>query len=325
MNPRSLAIAPRVAVLVPCYNEAVTIGQVIADFRKALPGADIFVGDNNSTDDTARLAREAGAVVSRVNLQGKGNVVRRQFADIEADVYVLVDGDATYSAACAPKLVEAVLAGSDMVVGVREAMHTNAYRPGHAWGNQLLTGFLSWLFGRPCRDILSGYRAFSRRYVKSFPAEASGFETETELTVHALELRVPVSEVATPYGERPEGSASKLSTWSDGFRILRTMLKLFSTERPIAFYGMVAVILAVTSVGLGLPLLFTYLETGLVPRIPTAILTASLTTLAVLSLLAGIILHAVAKGRREIKSLAYLRIPSPSTFLAQTSAPTHTT
>jgi glycosyltransferase involved in cell wall biosynthesis len=320
MDTRSNAPAPRVAVLVPCFNEAVTIEQVIADFRQAMPHAEIYIGDNNSTDDTARLAQMAGAVVSRVSLQGKGNVVRRQFADIEADVYVLVDGDATYSATCAPKLVRAVLQGSDMVVGVREAMHTNAYRPGHVWGNQMLTGFLSWLFGRPCRDILSGYRAFSRRYVKSFPAEASGFEIETELTVHALELRVPVSEVATPYGERPEGSASKLSTWRDGFRILKTMLKLFSTERPIAFYGIVAGILAATSVALALPLFFTYLETGLVPRIPTAILAASLMSLGVLSLLAGIILHAVTKGRREIKALAYLRIPSPASILSRVDA-----
>lgn len=312
MDARSFVSTPRVAVLVPCFNEAVTIERVIDEFRQALPQAEIYVGDNNSSDDTARLAREAGARVSRVVLQGKGNVVRRQFADIEADVYVLVDGDATYSAACAPRLVQAVLHGSDMVVGIRQATQGNAYRPGHAWGNHALTGFLSWLFGRPCRDILSGYRAFSRRYVKSFPAEASGFEIETELTVHALELRVPVSEVTTPYGERPEGSASKLNTWRDGFRILRTMLKLFSTERPIAFYGLVAGLLAVSSVALGIPLLLTYLQTGLVPRIPTAILAASLMTLAVLSMLAGIILHAVVQGRREVKALAYLQIPSPS-------------
>ncbi|GAB3753923.1 glycosyltransferase [Lysobacter olei] len=312
MDALSIKSTPRVAILVPCFNEAVTIGRVIAEFRHTLPQAEIFVGDNNSTDDTAQLAHESGARVSRVVLQGKGNVVRRQFADIEADVYVLVDGDATYSAACAPKLVQAVLQGSDMVVGIRQANQDNAYRPGHAWGNRALTGFLSWLFGRPCRDILSGYRAFSRRYVKSFPAEASGFEIETELTVHALELRVPVAEVTTPYGERPEGSASKLNTWRDGFRILRTMLKLFSTERPIAFYGSVAGLLATSSVALGIPLLLTYLQTGLVPRIPTAILAASLMTLSVLSLLAGIILHAVAKGRREIKALAYLRVPSPT-------------
>lgn len=321
MDTHSIMPAPRIAVLVPCYNEAITIGQVVSDFRRALPSAEIFVGDNNSTDGTAQLAREAGAVVSHVSLQGKGNVVRRQFADIEADIYVLVDGDATYSAACAPKLVDAILQGNDMVIGVREATHTDAYRPGHAWGNQALTSFLSWLFGRPCRDVLSGYRAFSRRYAKSFPAEASGFEIETELTVHALELRVPVSEVPTPYGERPEGSASKLNTWRDGFRILRTMLKLFSTERPIAFYGIAAAALAAASLALSTPLLLTYLETGLVPRFPTAILAASLMTLAVLSVLVGVILHAIAKSRREIKALAYLRVPSPaSMFLPRVRA-----
>jgi glycosyltransferase involved in cell wall biosynthesis len=305
---------PRIAILIPCFNEATTIGQVITEFRQALPMADIYVGDNNSSDETAQVARENGAIVQAVGLQGKGNVVRRQFADIEADVYLLVDGDATYSAAAAPHLIDAVLAGNDMVVGAREASEAAAYRAGHVFGNRVLTGFLSWLFGRSCRDILSGYRAFSRRFVKSFPADATGFEIETELTVHALELRVPIAEIATPYVERPEGSFSKLNTWKDGLRILRTMLTLFSTERPIAFYGSLGGVLSMASVLLALPLLATYLGTGLVPRFPTAVLAASLMTLAVLSFLAGVILHAIAKARREVKALAYLRIPKQLNF-----------
>lgn len=301
----------RVAVLVPCYNESLTVQKVVADFRSALPGADVYVFDNASDDGTAALAREAGAHVRAVRFRGKGHVVRRMFADIEADVYVMVDGDDTYAAASAPQLVQAVLDGQDMAVGVREAVDATAYRAGHAFGNQLLTAFLVWLFSRPTRDILSGYRAFSRRFVKSFPAQSSGFEIETELTVHALELHMPIGEVSTPYKERPEGSVSKLSTWGDGFRILRTMLKLFSTERPVSFYGLLSGLLAVSAVALGVPLVVTYLETGLVPRIPTAILVTMLLVISALSALVGLVLGAVTHGRREIKALAYLRWPGP--------------
>ena len=301
----------RVAVLVPCYNESLTVQRVVADFRSALPGVDVYVFDNASADGTAALAREAGAHVRTVRFRGKGHVVRRMFADIEADVYVMVDGDDTYAAASAPQLVQAVLDGQDMAVGVREAVDATAYRAGHAFGNRLLTAFLVWLFSRPTRDILSGYRAFSRRFVKSFPAQSSGFEIETELTVHALELHMPIGEVSTPYKERPEGSVSKLSTWSDGFRILRTMLKLFSTERPVSFYGLLSGLLAVSAVTLGVPLVVTYLESGLVPRIPTAILVTMLLVISALSALVGLVLGAVTHGRREIKALAYLRWPGP--------------
>lgn len=298
---------PRVAVLVPCYNEAVTVRQVVEDFRAALPDAQIYVFDNNSRDETVRLAREAGAEVRHVALQGKGHVVRRMFADVEADAYIMVDGDDTYHAASAPALVQALLEGHhDMVVGVREASHQAAYRSGHAWGNKMLTGFLSWLFGRNCRDILTGYRAFSRRFAKSFPVLTGGFDIETELTVHALELKMSVGEVVTPYKERPEGSFSKLSTYKDGFRILRTMLRLFSAERPLSFFGSIAAVLALVALVLGVPVIETFLETGLVPRFPTAILATGLMILAALSGFAGLILDTVTRGRREVKMLAYL-------------------
>ncbi|MEZ0469517.1 glycosyltransferase [Luteimonas sp. B3_2_R+30] len=304
--------SPRIAVLVPCYNEAPTVEKVVVDFRRALPGAIVHVFDNDSEDETARLARNAGARVQVVSARGKGHVVRRLFADVEADVYLLVDGDDTYSAGHGPLLVEQVMAGHDMVVSVREATDTSAYRSGHAFGNRALTGFLAWLFGRPCRDILSGYRAFSRRFVKSFPSQSSGFEIETELTVHALELHMPVAEVTAPYKERPDGSASKLDTWRDGFRILRTMLTLFARERPVAFYGTIGAALLALAAVLSVPLLITYAQTGLVPRFPTAILTAALLVMSALSLLVGVILDSVTRGRRELKALAYLRWPAPA-------------
>lgn len=305
-------MSARVAVIVPCYNEAVTIARVIADFRAALPGADIHVFDNNSTDDTAGIARAAGARVRHVGLHGKAQVMRRLFADVEADVYLMVDGDDTYHAASAPRLVEAVLGqGADMAVGVRVSTGEAAYRPGHVLGNRLLTGFLSWLFGRPCRDILSGYRALSRRCVKSFPVLSTGFGIEAELTVHTLELAMPIAEVDTPYKERPAGSVSKLNTWRDGFRVLWTILRLFIAERPLAFYGVAAVALALLSLGLATPLLLTYLDTGLVPRFPTAILATGLGLMATLSLTAGLVLDTVTRGRREQKLLAYLAVPGP--------------
>jgi len=302
----------QVAVLIPCYNEAVTIARVVQDMARALPEAQIWVFDNNSSDDTAKIAAGAGARVRHVALQGKGHVVRRQFADIEADVYIMVDGDDTYHAGSAPELVRCLVEGGhDMVVGVRQAQTDAAYRAGHAWGNRVLTGFLSWLFGRNCRDILTGYRAFSRRFVKSFPVLSAGFDIETELTVHALEMKMSVGEVETPYKERPEGSFSKLSTYRDGFRILGTMLRLFSAERPLLCYGGMGAILAATSVLLMVPVTIEYLETGLVPRLPTAVLATGIMLTGLLSATVGLVLDTVTRGRREAKMLAYLRQPGP--------------
>lgn len=300
--------SPRIAVLVPCYNEAITVAKVVADFRAALPDADICVFDNNSRDDTAAIARASGARVQHVALQGKGHVVRRLFADVDADIYVMVDGDDTYDAASAPALVRCLREGHhDMVLAVRHHAAAEAYRAGHVWGNRMLTGFLSWLFGRPCKDILSGYRAFSRRFAKSFPVLTAGFEIETELTVHALELKMSVGEVDTPYKERPEGSFSKLSTYKDGLRILKTMLRLFSAERPLAFFGGIALVMALAGVILGIPVILEYLRSGLVPRFPTAILATGLMILSALSGFAGLILDTVTRGRRELKMLAYLQ------------------
>ena len=307
-----MTVAPRVAILVPCYNEATTIAKVVGDFRRVLPNATIHVFDNNSVDGTAARALEAGAQVRSVRLQGKGHVVRRLFADVEADVYLLVDGDDTYHADSADQLVQLVWRqGHDMAVAVREATVEAAYRVGHVFGNRLLTGFLAWLFGRPCRDVLSGYRAFSRRFVKSFPVLSAGFEIETELTVHALELHMPVGEVVTPYKDRPEGSVSKLNTWGDGFRILRTIVRLFNAERPLAFYGAASMLFATTAMVLAVPLVLTWLHTGEVPRLPTAVLATGLMLVAALSATAGIVLDMVARGRREAKMLAYVALAAP--------------
>lgn len=304
--------APRVAVLVPCFNEEVSIPQVVADFHAALPGATVYVYDNNSRDRTVDRAREAGAVVRHETRQGKGNVVRRMFSDVEADVYVMVDGDATYDAASAPAMIERLLDGQlDMVVGRRVHEHAEAYRAGHQVGNRVLTGFLGRLFGRQFTDILSGYRVFSRRFVKTFPAEAQGFEIETELSVHALEMRAPLDEVDTPYRARLDGSESKLSTYSDGVRILWTMIRLYESERPRQFFSIIAGLLMATAIGLAVPVLLEYARTGLVPRIPTALLSASLALLASLSFFAGAILETVTKGRQEAKRLAYLAHPAP--------------
>lgn len=303
----------RIAVVIPCYNEAKSIGKVVADFRQYLPGAEIYVFDNNSTDGTADIARRAGARVRGVSLQGKGNVIRRMFADVEADVYVMVDGDDTYDASVAPKLVEALVNGGlDMVVGCRVTDEAAAYRPGHRFGNAVLTGFAASIFGRTFRDMLSGYRVFSRRYVKSFSAHAKGFETETELAVHALELRMPVVEIDTIYGSRPEGSESKLNTYRDGFRILMTILRLFKLERPLAFFTICFAVMLLLSVILAVPVFETYFATGLVPRLPTALLCAALALLGFLFLVCGFVLDTVTKGRLEVKRFAYLAIPGPS-------------
>lgn len=301
---------PRIAVLVPCHNEAAAIATVVRDFRASLPTATCYVFDNNSTDDTAAIARETGAVVRRVSLQGKGNVVRRMFADVEADIYVMVDGDATYDAAAAPALVEKLRSEElDMLVGARVDTEQAAYRSGHRFGNVMLTRCVGMVFGRSFGDMLSGYRVFSRRYVKSFPAHARGFEIETELAVHALQLRMPVAEMATAYGARPEGSASKLRTYHDGFRILVTIARLFKNERPLLFFSLLSSASILLSIVLAIPLLVTYLQTGLVPRFPTAILCAALVLMGIVLLACGLILDTVTRGRVEVKHLAYLSIP----------------
>jgi glycosyltransferase involved in cell wall biosynthesis len=303
----------RIAVLVPCFNEEAAVATVIADFRKALPQAEIYVYDNNSTDRTIAVAREAGAQVRSERRQGKGHVVRRMFADVDADIYVLVDGDATYDAASAPRMIDALLSDHlDMVVGFRVDQAEAAYRRGHRSGNWLLTSFLSSVFGEAFRDILSGYRAFSRRFVKSFPVLSDGFEIETELSVHALELALPVAEIATPYYARPAGSFSKLNTWRDGFRILGTILKLYRSEKPLRFFTAIGGFLTLVSIGLAIPVVVTYLEQGIVPRLPTAVLAMGLMILAVLSVSSGLILDTVTRGRREIKLLAYLAQPALS-------------
>jgi len=299
--------SPRIAVLVPCYNEEAAVATVVADFRKALPSADIYVYDNNSKDRTAAVAREAGAEVRSERRQGKGHVVRRMFADVDADIYVLVDGDATYDAPSAPRMVAKLLGEHlDMVVGLRVDQEQAAYRRGHRTGNWMLTNFLSSVFGQAFTDILSGYRVFSRRFVKSFPVLSDGFEIETELTVHALELALPVAELETPYYARPEGSFSKLNTWGDGFRILSTILKLYRSEKPLRFFAAIGAFLALVSVGLAIPVLVTYLEEGLVPRLPTAVLSTGLMIVAVLAVSSGLVLDTVTRGRREMKLLAYL-------------------
>lgn len=300
----------RLAVLIPCFNEEVAIGTVVRDFQRVLPQATIYVFDNNSRDNTVAIARSLGAVVRHVPLQGKGNVMRRMFADVEADIYVLVDGDATYHAESSPQMIDLLLAeGLDMVVGRRESIEEYSYRLGHRLGNRMLTGFVARLFWRRFTDMLSGYRVFSRRYVKSFPALARGFETETELTVHALELRMPVAEVDTPYKARPEGSFSKLNTIRDGLRILNTIVRLFRLERPLLFFSLISALLALLAVALAVPLAVTYVETGLVPRLPTAVLATGLGLLSSLSLTCGLILENVTHTRQEARRLIYLGIP----------------
>jgi len=301
---------PTVAVLIPCLNEEVAIQKVVDDFHKALPDALIFVYDNGSTDRTFAVARAAGAIVRREPLRGKGNVVRRMFADIEADIYVLVDGDDTYDAASAPAMIQRLIDDSlDMVNGAREEKSEAAYRRGHRFGNRLLTGLVARFFGERMSDMLSGYRIMSRRFVKSFPALATGFETETELTVHALELRMPIVEFTTPYRERPAESASKLRTIPDGIRIMRLIMRLVREERPLEFFSLVAGLLALISVLLGIPLVIEFLNTGLVPRLPTAVLAMGLMLLSFLSLACGLILSTVTRGRAEAKRLHYLSIP----------------
>jgi glycosyltransferase involved in cell wall biosynthesis len=303
---------PRIAVLLPCYNEEAAIAKTVAGFSAALPAATIYVYDNNSSDGTRQAAAKAGATVRSERQQGKGHVVRRMFADIDADVYVMADGDLTYDPAAAPGMVDLLIAEQlDMVVGTRRHEAKQAYRDGHVLGNKLFNGLLSGLFGRSFSDIFSGYRAFSRRFVKSFPVLSSGFEIETEMSVHALELRMPVGELETSYGARPEGSHSKLSTYGDGWRILKTIATLYRIERPVLFYGSIGALLLAAAIILAVPLVQTYLHTGLVPRFPTAILVTGMVIIAVLCFFAGLILDTVTRGRREIRRLAYLSVPGP--------------
>jgi glycosyltransferase involved in cell wall biosynthesis len=300
----------RIAVLLPCYNEAAAIAQTVAGFRAALPGATIYVYDNNSADRTVEVARAAGAVVRTERMQGKGNVVRRMFADVDADIYVMADGDATYDPASAPAMVARLAEeGLDMVVGTRVHEAAEAYRRGHVLGNRAMTGLLARLFGRSFTDIFSGYRAFSRRFVKSFPVLSSGFEIETEMSVHALELKMPVGELETRYFARLEGSASKLNTYRDGARIATTIATLYRIEKPLLFFGALAGLFAAIAVVLSIPLAITYAETGLVPRFPTAIVATGLIVIAFLNLFAGLILDTVVRGRREVRRLAYLAVP----------------
>lgn len=301
-----------IAVIVPCYNEEAAIGTVIADFRKALPDSKIWIFDNNSKDRTREIARDAGAHVQGVTRQGKGNVIRQMFANVDADIYVLVDGDDTYEAEAAPRLIRALMEnGADMVIGKRITEIKEAYRPGHRLGNFMLTGMVQMIFGQECSDMLSGYRVFSKRFVKSFPALSSGFETETEFTVHALEMGLPMVELETRYKDRPEGSVSKLNTYRDGLRILRMILRLVKEERPLLFFGTVGVVAMLGSIIASIPLFITFFETGLVPRFPTAILATGLMVMGMLSVTCGLILDTVTHGRQEAKRLAYLRFAAP--------------
>ncbi len=306
----------RIAILIPCYNEDAAIGTVVRDFRAALPDAVIYVYDNNSKDRTPAVACEAGAIVRREFRQGKGNVVRRMFADVEADIYILVDGDDTYDASAAPMLVKRLVDdGLDIVSGRRVATAQAAYRAGHILGNRLLTGLTALMFRVRLLDMLTGYRVMSRRFVKSFPFTAEGFGIETELTVHAVRLLMPMVEIDTRYKERPEGSVSKLNTWRDGFRILFTIVSLVREERPLVFFSTLFALLALVSLAIGTPVVLDYFDTGLVPRLPTAVLAMGMMVLAFLSLASGLVLDTVTRGRWELKRIAYLAIPGPKDLI----------
>jgi len=301
---------PEIAVLLPCYNEAGGIAKVIKDFRQALPSASVYVYDNNSSDDSVQIASHAGAIVRREPRQGKGHVVRRMFADIDADIYVICDADDSYDASAAGALVEALKAdGLDMVVGSRRQEEEGTFRPGHEFGNWMLSALVRKIFGDQFRDMLSGYRVFSRRFVKSFPVMSGGFEIETELTIHALELEMPAREMPIRFSDRAPGSESKLRTFHDGFRILGTIINLLKQERPLQLFSIFALILSFLSIVLTVPIAGTYLETGLVPRFPTAILATALMLLAFLFFFSGLILQTVTRGRQEAKRMRYLAVP----------------
>ncbi len=302
--------APQIAVLLPCYNEALTIAQVIADFKRSLPEATIYVFDNNSTDDSVALAKAAGATVSRVPLQGKGNVVRRMFADVDADVYVMADADCTYDAARARELVLPILAGEvDTMIATRDGTRSS-FPSGHIFGNKLFNLIVARLFGRRLNDIFSGYRSFSRRFAKSFPAHSEGFDIETEMSIFILEQRIPMREIPMQYGVRPEGSVSKLKTYRDGWRILMTILRLFKESRPLAFFSWVAFGFAAASIALGIPVIEAWRETGLVERLPTAVLCTGLAVFSAISFVAGLMLDSVARTYRETRHLRYLSATS---------------
>lgn len=303
-------MAQKTAVIIPCYNEGKAIAKVVKDFKKVLPEAEIYVYDNNSDDDTAAQARRAGAIVRREPRQGKGNVVRRMFADIEADIYVMSDGDETYDIKKTPLLVKELRENNlDMVIGSRKEVDLAAYRVGHRSGNLILTKLVQHFFAYRLEDMLSGFRVFSKRFVKTFPAQSPGFEIETELTIFALSSKMPIKEVETDYFARPAGSFSKLSTVKDGLRILRTIVMLIKEERPLLFFSMLAAVFALLTLICGVPLIELYLETGLVPRLPTAVLTAALMVCSVVSMLVGFVLDSVANSRKEARRQAYLRYP----------------
>jgi glycosyltransferase involved in cell wall biosynthesis len=307
-NQSGSAPSPHIVVVIPCYNEEKTIATVVQDFQMSLPEANIYVYDNNSSDQTAAKAKEAGAIVRNESLQGKGHVIRRMFSDIDADIYLMVDGDDTYDASAAPLLVEALINNSlDMVNGKRVDQIKAAYRPGHRFGNWLLTSIVTTFFGERTKDMLSGYRAFSRRFIKSFPALSMGFEIETELTVHALGLQMPITDVEIRYKDRPEGSESKLNTIQDGIRILKTIGLLIKEERPLEFFSAISLFLGIISILTGYPIITEYFDTGLVPRFPSAILASAIMILAFLSFFSGVILSTVSNGRKEMRRLIYLQ------------------
>lgn len=311
-NKPSEHFIPTIAVIIPCYNEEATIANVVRDFATVLPAAQVYVYDNNSTDKSVENARKAGALVRLEKQQGKGNVVRRAFADVDADIYVLVDGDDTYDAQSAPRLIAQLLNGPyDMINASRVEKSEQAYRKGHRFGNWAISTMITVLFGKSFNDVLSGYRVFSKRFVKSFPALARGFEIETELTVHALQLRMPVAETQTPYKERPEGSVSKLNTFRDGFRILFTILYLLKEEKPLAFFSIISLVLMVAALILGVPVIEDFMKTGLVPRLPSAVLATGLVILSSLSITCGLILDSLTRARLELKRLTYLRHAAP--------------
>lgn len=298
--------AANVVVMLPCYNEEITLAATIRQMREAVPGARIVVFDNNSKDCSAEIARSEGAEVRAVRLQGKGHVVRRMFADLEADVYLMVDADTTYDPATAGALIEAITSGqADMAVGVRKGS-ADSFPSGHRWGNRLFNIIVQNLFGRGMKDIFSGYRAFSRRFVKSFPSHSSGFEIETELSVFTLEQRIPFVEIDSPYGVRPSGSVSKLKTYRDGWRILFTIALLYKELRPMAFFGMLSAFLAVVSLWMGVPVILHFLDTGLVEKLPTAVLSSAIGLLAALLFVAGMVMNGVARSYRESRHLFYL-------------------
>ena len=298
----------KIAVLIPCFNEEATIKDVIYEFKDALPEATIYVYDNNSSDETSKVAKEAGAEVSYESRQGKGFVLQRMFADIEAEVYLLVDGDLTYDPSVARKLVQSVLEQSyDMAVGARKEVESSAYRVGHKFGNKFLTNSVNSIFGKSITDMLSGYRALSRRFVKSFPLQSSGFEIETEITIHALELNMKIIEIESVYRSRPEGSESKLNTYSDGLKIIIFIINLIRQEKPLTFFLLISSFLAIISIILFIPVFSEFLETDLVPRLPTAILSMGIMILSIISLACGLILDTVTRGRKELKKLTYLR------------------